>query len=83
MQSTHLKRMLKFFPRATCLMDLLLLMASTRVTMSESKPAERRVVTATVVYGLSHGEGGDAAPRLVVQQVQAMTSERGVGSKVR
>lgn len=36
---THLDLMLKFFPRETCLMDLLLPMESTSVTMSGSKPA--------------------------------------------
>lgn len=36
---TYLDLMLKFFPRETCLMDLLLPMESTSVTMSGSKPA--------------------------------------------
>lgn len=35
---THLDLMLKFFPKETCRMDLLLPMDSTSVTISESKP---------------------------------------------
>lgn len=39
---TYLDLMLKFFPRETCLMDLLLPMESTSVTMSGSKPVKDR-----------------------------------------
>lgn len=40
--NAYLDWMLKFFPNATCLMDWLRLMLKTSVTMSESKPAEKR-----------------------------------------
>lgn len=57
----YLDLMLKFFPREMCLMDLLLPMESTSVTMSESKPGERWETPTGMLQAVCRG-GTEVAP---------------------
>lgn len=50
-RTCYLEPILKFSPRSMCRMDLLLPMASTKVTMSQSKPVGTKPIVATTEQG--------------------------------